>query len=195
MKEPGNTRRRGARLQAAILDAVWAELAEVGYANLTVAAVADRAGTSKAVLYRRWPGRAELVLAALIHNRAAVRTDFDTGSLRSDLLTLLTRVRTATGKLEPETVWGLLADTARRPELGVIVRSEFFEQSLLEPLSVIMKRAEDRGEIVRKPLTARLLALPVDLMRTEFLKNGSISQGAIREIIDEIVLPLIQRVG
>jgi len=51
----GTTRRRGAELEAALLDAAWDELQAVGYAGLTMEAVADRAGTSRAVLYRRWP--------------------------------------------------------------------------------------------------------------------------------------------
>ncbi|TPX01055.1 helix-turn-helix transcriptional regulator, partial [Schumannella luteola] len=59
------TRRRGAELEDAILDAVWDEIAEKGYGGLTYEAVATRARTSRAVLYRRWPSREELVLAAI----------------------------------------------------------------------------------------------------------------------------------
>src|ERR671937_754114 len=55
------TRRRGAALEAAILDATWTELAAVGYERLSMEGVAARAGTSKAVLYRRWPNRADLL--------------------------------------------------------------------------------------------------------------------------------------
>ncbi|MEU4746994.1 helix-turn-helix domain-containing protein, partial [Actinosynnema sp. NPDC023658] len=58
------SRRRGAQLEQAILDAAWDELCEVGYARLTIEGVAIRAGTSKSVIYRRWGSRAELALAA-----------------------------------------------------------------------------------------------------------------------------------
>lgn len=34
---------------------------EIGYSNLTLAAVAERAGTTKSALYRRWSSKAELV--------------------------------------------------------------------------------------------------------------------------------------
>jgi len=57
-------RRYGAALEEALLDAAWDELGEIGYAGFTVDAVARRAGTSRPVLYRRWPSRARLVLAA-----------------------------------------------------------------------------------------------------------------------------------
>ena len=57
-KRPVATRRRGATLERALLDAAWEELQESGYARLTMERVADRAGTSRAVIYRRWRNRA-----------------------------------------------------------------------------------------------------------------------------------------
>ncbi|MFD7947322.1 helix-turn-helix domain-containing protein, partial [Streptomyces sp. NPDC059744] len=64
-KEPVRKRRRGAELETALLDAAWDELIAMGFEELTYEAVAARAGTSRAVLYRRWPTKRELVLAAL----------------------------------------------------------------------------------------------------------------------------------
>jgi len=58
-------RRRGALLERALLQAAWDELASVGYARLSMDGVAARAHTSKTVLYRRWPNRAALVVAAM----------------------------------------------------------------------------------------------------------------------------------
>ena len=60
-------RRRGDVLERALLDAAWAELEDSGYDDLTIDAVAQRAGTSRAVLYRRWPNKQDLMLAALAH--------------------------------------------------------------------------------------------------------------------------------
>ncbi|MEU4744544.1 helix-turn-helix domain-containing protein, partial [Actinosynnema sp. NPDC023658] len=53
-------RRRGEELNAAIYRATLEELAEVGYAKLTMERVAERARTGKAALYRRWSSRMEL---------------------------------------------------------------------------------------------------------------------------------------
>ena len=56
-------------------------------------AVADRAGTSRAVLYRRWPKRPELVIAALRRHRPMLSGEVpDTGSLRGDVLAVLQRM-------------------------------------------------------------------------------------------------------
>src|SRR5271154_4252734 len=86
----GETRRRGGGLGHAPLDAGWAELQAAGYAGLTMEAVADRAGTSRAVLYRRWRNRAELVLAVIRRHRPLLSGEIpDTGTLRGDVLALL----------------------------------------------------------------------------------------------------------
>lgn len=61
---PKATRRRGAELEQAILQAAAEELAQVGYQNLTMDGVAARAGTAKNAIYRRWPNRAALCVAA-----------------------------------------------------------------------------------------------------------------------------------
>ena len=59
-------RRRGAALEDAILAAAYVELATVGYGAFSVEAVAARARTGKASIYRRWPTKQELVLDALL---------------------------------------------------------------------------------------------------------------------------------
>src|ERR1700677_3554696 len=89
----GVTRRRGEALESALLDAACAELQAAGYQSMTMEAVADRAGTSRAVLYRRWPKKAELVVAALRRHRPMLSGEVpDTGNLRGDVLALLTRL-------------------------------------------------------------------------------------------------------
>ena len=54
-------RPRDPRIDAAILRATTDLLVEIGYSNLTMAAVAERAGTTKTALYRRWSSKADLV--------------------------------------------------------------------------------------------------------------------------------------
>src|SRR5580700_7651983 len=83
-------RRRGEELEAALLEAAWEELVEAGFAKMTMESVAARAKTGVAVLYRRWPNKEDLVLAAIRHFRAAHPIDIpDTGSLRDDMIALL----------------------------------------------------------------------------------------------------------
>src|ERR1700761_4680825 len=86
-------RRRGEELEAALLDAAWDELVEAGFAKLTMESVAARAKTGVAVLYRRWPNKDDLVLAAIQHyGRTRPVATPDTGSLRGDVLALIREV-------------------------------------------------------------------------------------------------------
>src|ERR1700727_1630360 len=89
-------RRRGEELEAALLEAAWEELAEVGFARLTMESVAGRAKTGVAVLYRRWPNKDDLVIAAIRHYGRAHPVDTpDTGSLRGDMIALLSSFSSA----------------------------------------------------------------------------------------------------
>src|SRR5262245_41424669 len=87
---PGRTRRRGAALDEAILRAAADELTASGYGGLTMEKVASRAGTNKNAIYRRWPNRLALGVAAYRHLARAVPLP-DTGTLRDDALELLRR--------------------------------------------------------------------------------------------------------
>ena len=82
-------RRRGRALEAALLDAAWAELMETGYDGFTIDAAAARACAYRTMLYRRWPGKQELVHAAIVHAVGKnPLTPPDTGSLRGDVIAM-----------------------------------------------------------------------------------------------------------
>ncbi|WP_053205225.1 TetR/AcrR family transcriptional regulator [Jiangella muralis] len=184
------TRRRGEALEAAIVDAVWAELAESGYAGLTVGAVAERARTSKAVLYRRWPGRAALVIAALSQHAPSTEDVPDTGTLRGDLLALLRTIAAGVSARSIDALWGLLTETARDPELAALVRTQLAELQRSGPIVVVFDRAVARGEVDAARVTSRLLRVAPDLVRNELMLYGAITDAAIVEIVDQVVLPL-----
>jgi AcrR family transcriptional regulator len=84
------TRRRGADLEEAILEAAWAEMAERGWAEFTIAGVARRCGTAKPVIYRRWDNRVDLARSML---ERAIHVDppqtTSSGDLRADLVAFL----------------------------------------------------------------------------------------------------------
>ena len=74
--------------EAELLAVTLELLQEHGYDRLTLDAVATTAHASKATLYRRWPTKAELVMAAFVESTRQVAVDPDTGTLRGDLLRL-----------------------------------------------------------------------------------------------------------
>jgi len=189
----GKTRRRGAALEEALLDAAWAELQEVGYPSLTMEAVADRAGTSRAVLYRRWRNRAEMVITAIRRHRPMLSGEVpDTGSLRGDVLALLARVSARLTELGSETLYGILGDYFADTESVAAFQDQVLHIGA-GVMATILKHAEERGE-VRQGISPRASSLPTDLFRHElFIRRTPPSRRVITEIVDDVFLPLVQQ--
>jgi AcrR family transcriptional regulator len=186
------TRRRGEALEHALLDAAWAELQAVGYAGLTMEAVAERAGTSRTVLYRRWRHLPDLVIAALRRHRPMLSGSIpDTGSLRGDVLALLRRMSGRLAEIGPETVYGLLGDYLNDAELFARSQDEVLYVSA-GVMDTILKRAADRGE-ARSDVEPRIATLPTDLFRNElFLARTPPPDAVLAEIVDDVFLPLVR---
>lgn len=190
-RTPGSTRRRGPALEDALLDAAWDELREAGYARLTMEGVAQRAGTSRPVLARRWPTRPQLVIAALRRHRPMLSGEIpDTGSLREDVVEVLRRVSARFADLGPETFYGLAADYFADPDLVPDFQAQVLRTGN-EIMAAVVKRAAERGE-ARDDIPPRVAALPITLLRHELLLSPG-DQRAVTEIVDQVFLPLASR--
>ncbi len=153
--------------------------------------VAARARTSKPVLYRRWPHRAECILAALRQERPMLSGEVpDTGSLRGDVLALLRRVSAGINEIGAETMFGLLADLYESPDLRAFLQAE---QAGTTAITAILEAADRRGEVRGGRLTSRVVSLPTDLVSHELLQTRApVPDSVLVEIVDEIFLPLVQ---
>ena len=194
MKADKIGRRRGVRLEDAILDAAWAELVERGYPGLTLEGVAKRAGTSRPVLHRRWPSRTALATAALgrhIAQNPIVVPDL--GSLRDEICLLLRRMSDRARPDMIRLVFDMQKDLADEhsnlADVRAHLRARIADSDVMRP---ILERAIDRGEIAAARLTPRIASLPTDLARHEILMTFQpLSDEAIKEIVDEVFLPLV----
>jgi AcrR family transcriptional regulator len=190
--EPEKSRRRGLALEEAILAAAWAELAEHGYADMTLEAVAKRAGTSRPVLHRRWPTRMKLATAAIVRHLTLNPISVpDLGSVRNEIRLLL---RGLSDRARPELlrlVFDMTDDLRDAKSNLADLRAEIADGALMRG---ILQRGIDRGEIDQDRLTPRIIALPTDLVRHEVLMTlAPPSDDVIREIVDEVFLPLVRR--
>ncbi|MFI9009870.1 TetR/AcrR family transcriptional regulator [Actinosynnema sp. NPDC053489] len=187
------SRRRGAQLEQAILDAAWDELREVGYARLTIEAVAARAGTSKSVIYRRWDGRAELVLAAWFRNLPVEPVVADTGTLREDLRTLFAHVARRADSMMNEMVAGVMGEAFRHPEVAAVLGERLANPSpLTEAVRTIVDRAVARDELPPVEVPHRVQRLPLDLIRNESMTCGApVSEEVVASLVDEVYVPLL----
>jgi AcrR family transcriptional regulator len=183
-------RRRGDELNRAIFTAALDELTEHGYQRLTMERIAERARTSKASLYRRWPSRVELVLEALINN-FPVDDPPNTGDLRSDLLTALHAMAAALdsplGRASKAMMTELHPDMAATQRL----RSQMIDRRNQLFLDM-MRRAATRGQLRPEALTHRVAAVGPALIREHFMHFGTpIPDEVITQIVDQVLLPLM----
>ena len=120
-----NGRPRDARIDSAVLDAAAELLVEVGYADLTVAAIADRAGTSRPAVYRRWPTKAHLVHEATFGDSTTSQAA-RTGVLETDVRELVrTTAELLTSPLARLAVPGLIAEASADPTLHARLLDRF----------------------------------------------------------------------
>jgi AcrR family transcriptional regulator len=182
---------RGEERTQAILDATIELLAEVGYDRMTMDAVAARARSSKATIYRHWADKTALALAAL-HGHGSVVPDVpDSGSLRGDLERYVRQAIAAMAGTVGSLLSGMLAVAARDPELSALLAQQLhYEQ--LPLITDLIERARERkevgpdvdpmiiGEVLPGALIMRILVLglPGD-------------EAFISRLVDHVLVPLL----
>lgn len=185
------TRRRGPALTSAIYLATFSELAETGFETLSFDKVATRAGTGKASLYRRWTNPAELVLDALTDPEAGFGTPGmpDTGSLRSDLFTLLTRFAQALHEPRGRALLPLLTQRARHPDLyDQVCRLVVLPHK--EIILACLRAAVERGEAAPEAVIRRVAGVGPRLVIAESMELDTVTGVEIEAIVDDVLLPL-----
>ena len=144
-KTPAAGRPRDPRIDAAILRATADLLVEIGYSNLTMAAVADRAGTTKTALYRRWSSKAELVHEAAF---PAAPTAIETppGDIVADIHAMIAAARDVfTSPVVRAALPGLIADMAADEDLNARVMGRF--TGVFAAVHTRLADAVARGEV------------------------------------------------
>jgi AcrR family transcriptional regulator len=194
------TRRRGEVLEEAILQAAWEELSTTGYTHLTMEKVAARAGTNKAVLYRRWANKSDLVIAALHKYVPRFTNEIpNTGNLRDDVYAYLHGIAEPLKSIGAQTIRGLMTEQLGSTLFRHLIESlpqlslRRSESKMMAAMMAILKNAELRGEVRLEKLAPRIISLPLELLRNEIITRlEPISDEAIEEIIDDIFLPLVR---
>jgi AcrR family transcriptional regulator len=185
-------RKRDQQREEAILRAALELLAEIGYDQLTMDAVAARARCSKATIYRRWPGKAELVTTAVRRQAVAAHAAPDTGGLRTDLLEAVAAMRTSLVNQDAARIIGLIAAMRRDPALAEVVRDQVLA-SKREIFGVVIARAVTRGDL---PTTAdhELLAeISSSVLLSRLLVTGDPLDPAFEQhLVDAVLMPVLQ---
>ncbi len=138
-------RPRDPRIDAAILEATADLLVQIGYSNLTMAAVAERAGTTKTALYRRWSSKAELVHEAAFPTAPTALTTPE-GDIGGDIRAMIAAARDVfTSPVVRAALPGLVADMSADADLNNRVMSRF--TGLFGVVRARLVHAVERGEV------------------------------------------------
>jgi AcrR family transcriptional regulator len=167
-------------------------LQEHGYDRLTVDAVANVARASKATVYRRWPSKAELVLAAFIEGIRQVAVPPETGSLRGDLLRLGELICEQAGR-HGSTMRAVLVEMSRNSALKDVLQHQFLDQRK-ELIQHVLQQAVDRGEIDGAAIDDELWdLLPGYLVFRSVIASRPPTKRTVQALVDEVVIPSLTR--
>jgi AcrR family transcriptional regulator len=156
-RNSGAGRPRDPRIDAAILEATADLLVEIGYANLTMAAVAEKAGTTKTALYRRWSSKAELVHEAAFPAAPTALTAPE-GDIEGDVRAMIAATRDVfMTPVVRSALPGLIADMAGDPELNARVLNRFV--GLFDLVRERLEHASSQGQVHPDVDPARLIEI------------------------------------
>jgi AcrR family transcriptional regulator len=191
MESPVRRRRRGTAVETAISDAAIAELAEVGFGRLTFESVAERAGTGKSPLYRRWPDTTSMVIDILEKLGADPAAYERTGVLRDDLIGLTCHMIKAQQGVRGDAYRSLLGEAHRYPQLLARFRAQVLEPRF-ETLNELLREAAARGDISPDRLTPVVFeVLHALIIKRTLLEARDPTGQDVTEIVDEVLLPLL----
>lgn len=183
-------RPRDPEVESSILTVTQDLLIEEGHAGTTIAAVASRARCGKSAIYRRWPTKIDLVVAAVraLHSTTALP---DTGELRGDLIAVAMHFSRSDAR-SARVLSSLLSQLGTDPELR-----EAAYRSIGEPpvaaLVAVIERWIDRG-VVPADVPVRMIAdiVPTAAFGSVTLRQTSLSPGTVADLVDFIVLPALR---
>lgn len=190
-RRPG--RPRSERAEQAIIDAALSLFAESGPEGLCIEQVAARAGVGKATIYRRWPGKEDLLLDAIAALKAPLPEPAGR-SVREDLITLLGAMcqETADPRRARESAL-LLGEGAKYPRL--MAR---YMETVVEPrrevVRTVLRRGLATGEL--RPgldVDAALFMLIGAVLARRGPEPRAIPPGYPERIVDELLQGLAAR--
>jgi len=182
-------RPRDAKIHTALLASTQELLLEQGFDRLSVDSVAARAGVGKAAIYRRWPGKTALVVAAVV-DLTQVPPVPNTGSLRDDLLAC-GRTYVRNGRTQ-RILAGLMTAMVHQPELRTAAR-DAVGAPFTELFRAVIARAVERGDA---PPSADPVSVSEVFPAMAFHRAAALGQPVdddfVVRVVDRLLLPLLR---
>ncbi|MFJ4622905.1 TetR/AcrR family transcriptional regulator [Streptomyces sp. NPDC088812] len=189
-----SSRRRGAVLERAILDAALEQLGTVGWNGLTMEGVASEAQTGKAAVYRRWPSKEDLVADALRAGLPRLDAVPDRGGVREDLLVLCRTARDAMMSRPGLAVRSIIheCDPSQVERFHALIVKGVVEPTV-KVLHEIISRGVERGEVRSGAANGYVLdVIPAMMMYRSKMCTSEWNDRDLEEMVDQLMLPLLR---
>src|SRR3954447_5234276 len=179
----------------AITAAVVDVLARLGFNGFTMDEVALAAGVGKAAIYRRWASKTDLLASYTEGSIQGTLDAADTGSLRNDLVALLTSAAAHFNGPAGRANRALLSAVHDDPSLAAAYRSGPAAQ-WTAAFGEVLERAVGRGEI--ESVLGSSLAAEAGaaiLVQRWLLLGAHIDEELVTAVLDDGMLPLLRNCG
>ncbi len=187
-----HTRRRGETLERAIFAAAIDELQRVGLSGLTMEGVAACAHTGKAALYRRWPGKEDLVVDALDHALPSADELPDHGDVRDDLLDLLRHMAAMMNSPTGCAMQALSAEVDKGHPLAILVKKRVLEPRK-ELLVDVLRRGAARGQVRPEAVNQVCAEVGPAMVAQRFMADGGpVPDAYVVSVVDDVVMPMLR---
>jgi AcrR family transcriptional regulator len=192
---PVESRRPRPRAEAreeAILSATMKLLIECGYDRLSIDGVADLAHSSKSTIYRRWPDKAALVVAAVKrHTGQEVVIPDNSLSVRDDLLALVRSLRDALSGHDAALLAGLAAAMRTQPDLALTVRMQVMDDKYAA-CRLVVERAVQRGELSSLDSVGLLMEICSSMLFARFvIGHEPVDDAFVTSLVDKVLIPVL----
>jgi AcrR family transcriptional regulator len=142
----GRGRPRSERARRAILKAAGELLERDGFTAVTMQRIAERAGVSKATIYRWWPNKAAVMTDSFLELMVADTSPLDTGSAREDLRLRLRGLAHVLAGRSGRFVAALIAESQTDSEVAEALRTHWISVRRRETRP-LLRRGIERGEL------------------------------------------------
>ena len=190
-RRPG--RPRSEQAEQAIIEATLDLFAEQGFEGVCVEAVAARAGVGKATIYRRWPNKEELLLAAF----GSLKSPYpEPGGVcaRDDLVAMLSVMCADMADPRKARRYALLLGEGRKYPRLMERYTETVVRPRREAMRAVIRRGIESGELrADTDVEIAMLALTGTILAKEKSADGSLDGDFAARIVDELMLGLRPR--
>lgn len=175
-----------------ILDAALGLMGEHGYARMSMDEIAARAGVTKPTIYRRYPGKIQLAMAAIVAYCAEAPAD-RSGDTRADLIAQLSQLRHALDRPNGMGMVGtVLVEERETPELLASFR-EHLVAPRRQAIREIFERARERGELRPEADLAIAGTLLVGAYYAHYLSGAPFPEGWTERVVDAVLTTILRQ--